>query len=127
MPDSSSSVATDVTVMFDSGNDAESIFPASLLKYSADATPHEAKVQCAGNNDNHIRLTHRGTLCFRVPLDPEGERVVHISGLFASQRDSTDNEIILSRLDMPTAPGLNEGTNYPVTGQLKDYPGILVG
>lgn len=116
-----------VSVLFDTGNEAPTIFPNRLLPFSPDAKPSLERIPCAGRSNNFIETTHSGSLHFIAPLDNGESCEVVLQGLFASPDDSSDDEIIVSRHELPIAPGLNQGINFPVTVSLKRHPTHLLG
>lgn len=74
---------TSATVIFDSGNDAATIFPSRLLPFSDDAKPVEMEIPCAGNVNNFLRVTHTGSLTFTAPKDDGGTEKITLEGCFA--------------------------------------------
>lgn len=116
-----------VTVMFDTGNEAGTIFPSKLLEFCTNAHPTNIEIPCAGKGSNYLNVTHQGSLKFMAPLDDGSTRIVELQGYFMSPEDSHEDEIILGRRDMAAAPGFNAGKQFPLTAKLSAYPDDLFG
>lgn len=117
-----------ITVLFDTGNECPTFFPQWLLKYAKNVKEISQSYQCAGKASNMIDITHEGIISFMCPTDDGQTCKIELNGVFISEKDSQcDNEIIISRHDMPLVPGFNAGVNFPVTSKLRDYPEISLG
>lgn len=116
-----------VNVVFDSGNEGPTIFPRRLLPFASNVKQVYAKISCAGRADNFVETSHSGEITFLAPTDGGTTTKIDLQGYFMSEADSFHDEVLISRHDMPLAPGLNEGKNFAVTGRLRKYPDTLFG
>lgn len=116
-----------VHVVFDSGNGGPTIFPRRLLPFAANLKQSYSRISCAGRAENFVETSHCGEVTFLAPTDAGTTTKIELHGYFMCEADSFHDEVLISRYDMPLAPGLNEGTNFAITGQLKKYPGVLFG
>lgn len=114
-------------VVFDTGNEVDTIFPYRLLKFATDVTFNSYQAGCFGGK-NSVMCVGYGTLRFLAPTDNLSLEIVTLKGYFLSEEDSVGcDEICIGRCDMPLAPGLNPGANFPVVGTLKEFPSIPLG
>lgn len=110
-----------IVALFDTGNDAITIFPFRLMEYAhSDLTRFSNNVRGLGAQSTE--LIGSGTVTFEVPLIDGSNGALNVFGHFMSQSASEyDDEVTLHNSVMPKIPKFTETSDSSVMGcQVRD-------